>query len=120
MKTEIDDSIYQKCLTDISEIYEHARSTLVQAYWKIGKRIVQVEQKRSGKTRYGKYILKQLSDDLTRKYGRGFSLTNLKYMRSFYVTYPIGQPADQLEWSKHGEHSIPTSSSTGRKYHTPK
>jgi len=103
MKTEISGSIYQKFLTDISEIYEHARSTLVKAYWQIGKRIVQVEQKKSVKAKYGKYVIKQLSEDLIKKYGEGsgFSYANLCHMRNFYVTYSILQPARELEWSKY-------------------
>jgi endonuclease YncB( thermonuclease family) len=105
MKTEIGESIYHKCFTDISEIYENARSALVKAYWHIGKHIVQVEQKRSVKAKYGKYVIKRLSEDLTKKYGEGsgFSYANLCHMRNFYVTYSILQPARELEWSKYVE-----------------
>ena len=103
MKPEKADSIYQQCIADISRIYEHARKTVVQAYWQIGKRIFEVEQEKRVRARYGRNIIQQLSEDLTRKYGGGFSATNLKKMRYFYVTYSIGPPAVQLEWSKYVE-----------------
>ena len=101
METERSVTIYQKCLSEISEIYEHARITLIQSYWSIGKIIVDVEQKHSSKAPYGKNVIERLSADLTKKYGSGFSVTNLKDMRRFYLVNPIGRPVAQLEWSKH-------------------
>jgi len=52
-----------------------------------GRRIVEFEQKGSKRTEYGKRILLQLSRQLTAEFGRGFSATNLEYMRRFYLDY---------------------------------
>jgi len=101
MKREIEETVYNKCIDTISDIYEHARMTLIKSYWNIGKVIVEVEQKNSIKAPYGKSIIERLSADLTRKYGSGFSVTNLKDMRRFYMIHSIGRPVAQLEWSKH-------------------
>jgi len=68
--------------------------------FEIGRRIVEHEQKGSDRAEYGEKILKKLSQVLTKEFGRGFSLTNLKLMRQFYVLYSssIGQTvSDQLK-----------------------
>lgn len=93
MKKLIRKNIY----TDVKNILEEARSgsvravnfSMVLAYWQIGKRIVEEEQ--SGKVRagYGENILKELSKKLTKDFGRGFTEGNLRYMRMFYVAFPI-------------------------------
>ena len=73
---------------------------MVEAYWNIGKIIVEQEQKGQGRAQYGDYILKYLSERLKNDFGKGFSITNLKYMRNFYNAFPIGQTlSDQLSWS---------------------
>jgi len=100
MKTEITVAAYKKYLDDISEIYEQARSTIVRAYWKIGKHIYEIEQKH-GKESYGRSIIQRLSEELTKKYGSGFSISNLTHMREFYLAYAITQPVGKLEWSKY-------------------
>lgn len=55
--------------------------------FEIGRRIVEYEQKGSRRAEYGERILKELSHRLTEELGRGFSPTNLKYMRLFYLEY---------------------------------
>ena len=72
--------------------------TMVLTYFEIGRMIVEEEQKGSMRAEYGKQILKELSKVLTNEFGRGFSVTNLKQMRQFYLIYAIGQtPSDELE-----------------------
>jgi predicted nuclease of restriction endonuclease-like (RecB) superfamily len=72
--------------------------TMVLTYFEIGRLIVEEEQNGSMRAEYGKQILKELSKVLTNEFGRGFSVTNLKQMRQFYLIYAIGQtPSDQLE-----------------------
>ena len=80
---------------DIKAILTEARSvtvrtintTMVSAYWLIGKRIVVEEQKGSDKAAYGEGLLKKLSKELTAEFGNGFSYANLYNMRQFYMTY---------------------------------
>ena len=80
---------------DIKAILTEARSvtnraintTMVSAYWLIGKRIVVEEQKGSNKAAYGEGVLKKLSKELTGEFGNGFSYANLRNMRQFYLAY---------------------------------
>jgi predicted nuclease of restriction endonuclease-like (RecB) superfamily len=72
-------------------------TVLVQTYWQIGKYIVEFEQGGSEKSEYGSKLLDRLSKDLTAMYGKGFSRTNLVYIRKLYIVYQIGQTvSDQL------------------------
>jgi len=65
---------------------------MVLAYWHIGREIVQELQKGKNRAEYGKQIIKQLSAKLNKKYGKGFSSTNLWYFRQFYVVYSNREP----------------------------
>lgn len=76
---------------------------MVEAYWNIGKRIVKEEQDGKERVEYGKEIIKKLSKELTTEFGKGFSTTNIKYFRQFYIIYPnaIGHSvSDQLQNNK--------------------
>jgi len=99
---------YIKLLDDITVLLEEARSKtvrqvnciLVQTYWEIGSRIVKGEQRGAERAGYGEELLKRLSQDLTKRFGRGFNLTNLKYMRQFYLAYPKSHALrDELSWT---------------------
>lgn len=72
----------------------------VQANWLIGKRIVEQEQKGKRRADYGRHIIKMVSEELTKEFGKGFSVTNIKSFRKFYNEFPhleIGQaPSAQL------------------------
>ena len=86
-------------LTAQTKVYAAVNFAMVQAYWEIGKEIHKVCD---GKDRaeYGKKVLEYLSERLTSEFGKGFTVTNLKYMRQFYRTFPIRQTvSDQLSWS---------------------
>ena len=68
---------------------------MVYTYYEIGRRIIEQEQKGENRAEYGKEILKQLSTALTNEFGKGFSISNLKTIRQFYLVYSkdqIGQP----------------------------
>ena len=106
----IDD--YQKLLGQIAEVYSKGRTRAMQAvntqlletYWQIGQYIVEFEQGGAAKSVYGQKLLKTLSQDLNARLGKGFSRSNLVYMRLLYLRYPIGQmPSDQLSWSRYVE-----------------
>jgi len=100
---------YQHLLADISKIFEDAKdSTLIsinkirnQAYWLIGERIIKVEQNGNFRAQYGSHLLANLARDLSFKYKNGFSETNLRAMRQFYLTHPIRHPGAELTWSHH-------------------
>lgn len=60
---------------------------MVYSYYEAGRMIVEEEQGGKERAAYGKYILKELSQRLTQKLGRGYSYDNLKLMRKFYLVY---------------------------------
>jgi predicted nuclease of restriction endonuclease-like (RecB) superfamily len=64
---------------------------MTATYWEIGRRIVEFEQGGGKRAQYGKALLKRLSEDLARRFGRGFSERNLEQMRLFYEGWPISQ-----------------------------
>lgn len=108
-------------LQGVSEVLAKARKnaktavnlSMVYAYFEIGRMLVEEEQHGANRAAYGKQILKELSAYLTKIYGKGFSVTNLKQMRQFYLAYAndqIGQTlSDQFK-------NLPTVS-TGRKFY---
>ncbi len=95
MKPTKNDKLY----IEVKSILEDARKsayravnfTMVLAYWEIGKRIVEHEQAGEVRAGYGKGLLKELAKKLTADFGKGFTETNLKYFRQFYIAFP---PAD--------------------------
>jgi hypothetical protein len=104
-------STYQSLIEEISQIYESAladgdadwnKSVLV-SNWKIGERIVEVEQNTQFRAKYGKEIIHTLSQDLMRKLGTGFSSRNLRYMRQFYLVYKKQSIDPRISWSHYRE-----------------
>lgn len=108
------ESVKQVLDSAYRNVYRAANSAMVAAYWEIGRLIVEDEQKGAVRADYGKQILKELSEKLTSEYGRGYSVTNLKYFRQFFLVFPelyefntlksselqIRQTvSDQLSWS---------------------
>jgi predicted nuclease of restriction endonuclease-like (RecB) superfamily len=87
----------------VAKILEEARSHVVRtvnsaqvaANWLIGREIVEEEQRGERRAGYGEELIESLGRALSREYGRGFSATNLKLMRQFYLTYPglLGEQA---------------------------
>jgi predicted nuclease of restriction endonuclease-like (RecB) superfamily len=82
-------------LDRIVSIIEQARgnvvravnSNMIKAYWLIGHEIVQELQGGEDRAGYGKQVVENLSQQLTQRYGKGFSVTSLKYFRTFYQAY---------------------------------
>ncbi len=76
---------------------------MVMAYWRIGKRIVEEEQLGEKRAEYGAFLIKQLSERLTKEFGKGFSIVNIKNFRQFYLTFPDNQLSyalrSQLTWT---------------------
>ncbi len=71
-----------------NKVYKTANFEMVQAYWNIGREIVEEEQGGKQRAKYGKEILKNLSIRLTEEYGQGFDISNLRNIRKFYITFP--------------------------------
>jgi predicted nuclease of restriction endonuclease-like (RecB) superfamily len=99
-------------IEDIRQILERARQkaysatnfAMVEAYWLVGKRIVEEEQAGDAKAEYGAEIIKNISKELSQNLGRGFSETNVRSFRMFYLTFPdigaIQQTVSaKLSWS---------------------
>lgn len=86
---------YRALLAGVVSLLEEARRNSVRAvntlmtatYWEIGRRIVEFEQGGQQRALYGSAQLELLSEDLTRRFGRGFSVDNLENMRRFYLAY---------------------------------
>lgn len=79
-------------------------NTMLIAYWNIGRIIIENEQKGHIKAEYGKQVLKELSKELKKTLGSGFSVSNLQYMRRFYLKYPKQQTVSvKLSWSHYCE-----------------
>lgn len=83
---------------------QNVNSILVETYWNIGHYIVQFEQNGSEKAKYGEELLVRLSKDLTLKYGKGFSRSNLFQIRQFYLKFQKFQTlSGKLSWSHYTE-----------------
>ena len=112
VQLQIDDPEYVKLVSHISELWENAKNKavyavnaeLLDANWQTGQYIVEFEQEGNSKAKYGDRLLVNLSKDLTRLKGRGFSRSNLTYMRKLYLTFPKCETlSHKLTWSHYFE-----------------
>lgn len=79
-------------------------SLLVETYWNIGKYIVEFEQNGKLRAEYGEALLSNLSKDLTLLFGKGFSRSNLTYMRKLYISFQKCETlSHKLTWSHYFE-----------------
>jgi predicted nuclease of restriction endonuclease-like (RecB) superfamily len=77
-----------------------ANWAMVESNWRIGFLIVEDEQKGKRKAEYGKAVLKDLASRLTAEYGSGYDESNLRYMRLFYLAFPIRDALrHELSWT---------------------
>ncbi|MBU4267482.1 MAG: hypothetical protein KJ808_01330 [Acidobacteria bacterium] len=93
MGREIVSANFYKDIRGILEIarqkaYTSINFAMVEAYWQIGKRIVEEEQNGKDRAAYGEQLIKTLSKNLSGEFGKGFSVANLKNFRQFYLTFP--------------------------------
>jgi hypothetical protein len=92
---------YSDLLAEVADVIEKARSVAARSvnavmtttYWHVGRRLVEQEQQGAARAGYGEQLLKRLSLDLSKRFGRGFSERNLEQMRAFYLGWPISQAA---------------------------
>jgi len=71
--------------------YRAVNAAMVQAYWQVGRLIVEHEQGGRRRAAYGEAVLEELSGRLTAEFGRGFDARNLRYMRHFYLAFQSGR-----------------------------
>lgn len=99
-------------ITEIKSLLENARKNMAQqvntelltTYWQIGRIIVEHEQKNEIRAEYGKQVIRELSKVLSAEFGKGFSVSNIQFMRRFYQTYQIQQTVSvELSWSHYCE-----------------
>jgi DUF1016 N-terminal domain len=80
--------------------YRMVNAVLLETYWQIGKLIVEDEQQGNEKAVYGKRTLKNLANQLTLEFGKGFDERNLNNMRAFYKNFPIWNALrTELSWT---------------------
>lgn len=112
MQNEITQNTYNSLVNQIGQELASARKSavqtvnniLVQTYWKIGKYIVEYEQAGKERAKYGEELLLNLSKDLTLKLGKGFSKSNLIYIRKLYLAFPKSETLSHLlSWSHYFE-----------------
>ena len=108
----VDEPEYQQLVERISQLWDQARgrayqainTELLDANWLTGQYIVEFEQGGNARAKYGKQLLVNLSKDLTLKRGKGFSRSNLTYMRKLYLAFPKRETlSHKLTWSHYFE-----------------
>jgi predicted nuclease of restriction endonuclease-like (RecB) superfamily len=111
-----DDQLYQR----IAQILEQARgqvartvnTAMVQAYWQVGREIVEVEQAGELRAGYGEELIARLSVRLRVAWGKGFSVPNLRNMRQFYLAFPEGSALPSIRSTLSSESNTGTIRST--------
>ena len=107
MKREIQNKDFFGKVIDLlnsarQQVVRHINLTMVHTYFEIGRMIVEEEQNGENRAEYGKGLLKELSKTLTNEFGKGFSETNIRQMRSFYLIFQKQQTLSaefSLSWS---------------------
>lgn len=98
------DEIRELLLNARQQVATHINTELLSTYWNVGRIIVEHEQNSNERAAYGKQQLRQISKELTKEFGRGFSVSNIQFMRRFYQTYQIQQTVSvKLSWSHYCE-----------------
>ncbi len=87
---------YENIRAGIVELLKAARSAaarnvnsiMTATYWEIGRRVVELEQQGATRAKYGDELIKQLANDLSSQFGRGFGVVNLSQMKRFFLVWP--------------------------------
>jgi len=95
--------IRDELLTARKQARQAINDTMVQAYWQVGRLIVEDEQAGQARAEYGKGVLDDLSLRLTSEFGKGFTSSNLRNFRQFYLSFTREEICDtacsKLTWS---------------------
>jgi predicted nuclease of restriction endonuclease-like (RecB) superfamily len=90
-----------------SRVVRTVNSTMVLAYWHVGREIVEFVQRGAKRAEYGEQVLEVLSARLQERVGRGYSVRNLRYFRSFYQAYADREPLISDERGEFGTGLVP-------------
>jgi len=98
------DGLYQKVREILdnarNKVYQTANIEMLQAYWNVGRLIVEEEQNGKDRAEYGSFLIARLSGKLTQEYGKGYTVSNLKYMRQLYQTFEKSHALrGELSWT---------------------
>lgn len=97
---DIYSEIKETLLLSRNQAHSAVNYAMIQAYWHIGRIIIEHEQNGSLRAEYGKSILQEVSERLQQEFGAGFSVRNLQQMRKFYVLFPnTNALRSQLTWT---------------------
>ncbi len=97
---DIYSEIKETLLQSRNQAYSAVNFAMVQAYWQIGRIIVEHEQDGSLRANYGKAVLQEVSEKLQQEFGNGFSVRNLQQMKKFYALFPnTNALRSQLSWT---------------------
>jgi predicted nuclease of restriction endonuclease-like (RecB) superfamily len=88
VRHEFYESVADVLRTARGKAYRAVNRVMVEAYWNVGRMIVKEEQKGKERAKYGVFLIRNLSLRLTEEFGKGYTETNLKYFRQFYMTFP--------------------------------
>lgn len=94
---------FHKLINDISNLYIKARNAQVEFAWEVGRRLVEEEQDGAVRAVRGAELVARVSEVMTHKYGAGFSVSNLRKMRQFYLLNPKHSLASVIDWTYHVE-----------------
>jgi len=98
--TKLIENLKSLILSSREKIVQSVNTTMVQTYWNIGKILIDEEQQGNSRAKYGKKQLEHISTILTREFGKGFDVSNLRNMRRFYIAFPIQETVSpKLSWS---------------------
>ena len=84
---ELTNKISELLISARAKVLQAVNHTMVLTYFEIGRMIVEEEQNGKQRAGYGKQLIIELSEKLTKEFGKGFSITNLQQMRQFFVVY---------------------------------
>jgi DUF1016 N-terminal domain len=95
-------------LSELRGLIQAARQQAVRAFdqvqvqtcWEVGRHIVEFEQGGKGRAAYGTGLVRRIAEELTAEFGKGFDVTNLRFMRQFYLGFPIRDALRrELSWT---------------------
>src|SRR5690606_30328096 len=121
-------TVMKTVITDVIAIIEEGRqkayravnTSMVESYWLAGKRIVEEEQDGQERAAYGQALINELSKELNRRFGGGYSPANLRNFRQFYLTFPVEEicytVCSKLSWS-HNRLIMRVSDPNARQYY---
>ena len=104
---KLSNSDYKSLVSEITQIYKTSlvesetdwNNSILMGNWNIGKRITNLMNPKISRTKYGEELITNLSRDLTRELGKGFSPRNLRSFSKFHKLYPKAKITSRLSWS---------------------